>query len=84
MSAEEKLCVKELAAGLGVSAQYVYQMRACGFVMEGLKRYNRTSTVEAAVAWVRENDFRLVQGKGKVERRNDPPSRGFRLRQTSA
>jgi hypothetical protein len=48
----EKLCVKELAAALQVSTKYVYQMRARGFEMQGVKRSCRTATVAAAEAWI--------------------------------
>lgn len=58
------LNVKELAAALGVSAHYVYQMRACGFEMDGLLRTNRKATVNRAVRWIRRKGFRLMNGKG--------------------
>lgn len=58
------LNVKELAAALGVSAHYVYQMRACGFEMDGLLRMNRKATVNRAVRWIRRKGFRLMNGRG--------------------
>ena len=61
------LNVKELASALGVSAHYVYQMRACGFEMDGLLRTNQKATVNRAVRWIRRRRFRLLNGKGMVE-----------------
>lgn len=63
---EQKLCVKELASSLGVSTRYVYEMRRCGFTMEGLLKINRTSTAKEAAKWVIENDFRIVDGFGRI------------------
>jgi hypothetical protein len=62
----EKLCVKELADALEVSTRYVYQMRACGFVMEGFRPHGQTTTVKTAVEWIEKNDFRVVRGVGRV------------------
>lgn len=59
------LRVKELAPALGVSMSFVYQMRACGFVMSGARRDNQTATVAAARKWIEETGFRMVRGRGQ-------------------
>ncbi len=64
------LTIKELAPCLGVSRHYVYQMRACGFVMEGVKHSNQTTTVEAALHWIKETQFRLHDGRGVIKSHN--------------
>lgn len=61
---QDRLCVKELAAALQVGTTFVYQMRACGFQMNGRFRHEQTATVQEAIQWVRDNDFRLVNGRG--------------------
>ena len=66
----DRLCVKELAAAMQVGTHFVYQMRAHGFKMDGL-RGNQTATVAEAVGWIKENDFRLVHGRG-VTRKKSP------------
>ena len=70
---DEKQCVKGLAFDLGVSVRYVYEMRRCGFTMEGLKRCNQTATTRQAVAWIEENDFRMIDGKGLVVQKSANP-----------
>lgn len=65
---EEKLCVKELALSLGVSVRYVYEMRRCGFIMEGFRRCQQTSTVKEAIIWIGQNDFKMVDGVGRVQK----------------
>ena len=62
--AGEAFCVKGLAEALGVSATYVYQMRACGFVMNGVRRSGQTATVKAATEWIQRTGFRMVNGRG--------------------
>jgi hypothetical protein len=62
----EPMSVKELAASLGVSLRFVYQMRACGFLMRGDTRHRQTATPEEARAWIKENDFRLVKSFGVI------------------
>ena len=62
---EQRLCVKELAGSLGVSVRYVYAMRACGFGMEGTP-HNQTTTTKEAVRWIEQNDFKMVDGVGRV------------------
>lgn len=62
----EPLLVKELADALGVSLRFIYQMRACGFPMRGDIRYRQMATVEEARAWIKANNFRLVQSVGVV------------------
>ena len=66
MKIDERLTVKELADALGVSQRYIYQMRRCGFQMDGLKRDSQTTTLLAAVVWIVKNDFRMSNGKGRV------------------
>jgi hypothetical protein len=68
MNPNEKLCVKSLAFELGVSSRYVYEMRRCGFVMEGRRKDNQTATVKEAVVWIEQNDFKMVDGVGKVQK----------------
>ena len=68
----EKLCVKELAASLSVSVKFVYQMRARGFQMTGIKRNNRLASTNSAVAWIVKSNFRLVHGIGVVGEPNHP------------
>jgi hypothetical protein len=63
---EEKLCVKGLASSLGVSVRYVYEMRRCGFHMEGRSKDNQTATNRQAVDWITENDFKICDGVGYV------------------
>ena len=60
-----RLCVKELADGLGVSTRFVYEMRRCGFVMEGV---HQAATLKSAVDWIKANDFRMVRGVGRVQK----------------
>lgn len=65
---ETPLCVKELAAKIGVSTHYVYQMRAAGFPM----RWDTTShcyvtTWHAALRWRETRRFRLVRGRGRLK-----------------
>ena len=60
--------MKELAPLLGVSVRYVYEMRRLGFRMEGVKHCNRVSTLARAVAWIEGNDFRIVDGAGRVQK----------------
>jgi|GEM_PF-6674919 len=60
----EKLCVKALAFELGLSTRFVYEMRRCGFAMEGRSKDNQTATLKQAVDWILENDFRMVDGFG--------------------
>jgi hypothetical protein len=62
----EPLSVKELAASLDVSLRFVYQMRACGFLMRGHTRHRQAATLEEARAWIKENDFRLVKSFGVI------------------
>lgn len=64
----EKLCVKGLAFSLGVSVRYVYEMRRCGFTMEGRRKDNQTATLKEAVQWIVENDFKMVDGVGRVQK----------------
>ena len=64
----DQLCVKELAAALQVSTRYVYEMRRCGFPMEGRHHMNQTATVTAAVQWIENNDFRMVRCCGVVQK----------------
>jgi hypothetical protein len=49
-------------------------MRKCGFRMHGPngRRGNRTVTMADAARWIKENDFRLVNGRGV--KRNTPVS----------
>lgn len=61
---EEKMCVKELAFSLGVSVRYVYEMRRCGFKMDGCANRNQTATIKQAVDWMTENDFKMIHGAG--------------------
>ena len=63
---EEKLCVKELADKLGISVRYVYEMRRCGFKMDGAGRFNQTTSKQRALAWIEENDFHMIDGAGIV------------------
>lgn len=65
---EEKLCVKGLAFSLGVSTRYVYEMRRCGFAMEGRRKDNQTATTKEAVKWIEEQDFKMVDGVGRVQK----------------
>lgn len=62
----EKLCVKALASALGVSSRYVYEMRRCGFQMEGNGHYQQVSTVEVARLWIDTQGFKILNGKGIV------------------
>lgn len=62
----EPLFVKELAVALGVSTRFIYQMRACGFVMEGDVHQRQKATVAEARAWIKENNFRLIKSKGMI------------------
>ena len=64
------LRVKELAPALGVSMSYVYQMRACGFKMEGGSRDNQTASLAAARRWIAETRFRVVKGRGQLKMQN--------------
>lgn len=65
---EAPLCVKELASALGVSAHFVYQMRACGFVMEWDADIRGASATEAgAREWIKATNFRIVKGRGRIE-----------------
>lgn len=66
MKPDEKLVVKELATALQVSCRYVYEMRRCGFAMAGPARDNQTATCQNAVEWIRENDFRIINGYGAI------------------
>lgn len=61
-----RLSVKELAAALGVSKQFVYQMRACGFPMLGHSRHSQRATVGAASKWIKTKNFRLADGRGLI------------------
>ncbi|HUA64330.1 MAG TPA: hypothetical protein VME24_00680 [Alphaproteobacteria bacterium] len=63
----QPLFVKELAAALGVSLRFIYQMRACGFSMHGDTRYRQMATVEEARAWIKANNFRLNKSFGVTE-----------------
>lgn len=64
------LGIKELAAALGYSEHYVYQMHALGFPMlwrtfNGCgDRLYLSATVQDARTWIAANDFRLVNGWG--------------------
>lgn len=62
----DALVVKELAWELGVSDHYVYQMRHCGFKMDGDRRCNQTAKLRHARAWIYEHEFRLVDSLGVV------------------
>lgn len=62
----EPLSVKQLAASLGVSLRFVYQMRARGFPMYGDTRQRQAATPEEARAWIKENNFRLVKSFGVI------------------
>jgi hypothetical protein len=62
----EPLSVKQLAASLGVSPRFVYQMRACGFPMRGETRHRQSATAEEARAWIKANNFRLIRSVGVV------------------
>jgi hypothetical protein len=62
---QDLLCVKCLAPVLGVSVRYVYEMRRCGFEMQGRPGEQRC-TVAEAVAWIEASDFRMVRGRGRV------------------
>ena len=62
---DERLSAKELAAGLGVSIRYVYEMRRCGFAMNGRRRFHQTASLDAAKRWVEKNDFQMVRGFGE-------------------
>ncbi|HEV2320688.1 MAG TPA: hypothetical protein VGV18_13105 [Verrucomicrobiae bacterium] len=73
---EPPLLVKELAASLGVSPRFVYQMRACGFPMRGDTRLRQAATLEEARAWIKANGFRLSSSVGIVERTKGPRPRG--------
>ena len=68
LCASGQLCVKCLAPELGVSVRYVYEMRRLGFVMAGRHRDNQTCTLEEARAWIAENGFRMVRGRGEVRK----------------
>ena len=48
----EAQCVKELAGSLGVSAHFVYQMRACGFTMRWDARLRTTVVGKVRNAWM--------------------------------
>ena len=62
------LCVKELAAALGVSAHFVYQMRACGFAMEWSAELRcQAASESSAREWIKTADFRIVNGRGRVK-----------------
>ena len=58
------LCVKELAWELKVSPRYVYEMRRCGFAMDGPSKDFTVATVEAAREWIRAKKFRILNGYG--------------------
>lgn len=67
---DAQLTVKELSAALGVSAHFVYQMRACGFPMAerlldgyGLRPV-LTATIAEAEAWIEANNFHLIHANG--------------------
>jgi hypothetical protein len=62
----EPLPVKQLAASLGVSLRFVYQMRARGFPMRGGTRHRQAATPEEARAWIEANDFRLINSVGVI------------------
>lgn len=53
----EQLNVKQLAAALGKHTSYVYRMRQVGFKMPG-----GTCTVGYAYAWIRDHQFKLIDG----------------------
>jgi hypothetical protein len=60
------LSVKQLAASLGVSPRFIYQMRACGFPMNGDTLNRQAATLDEARAWIKTHNFRLVRGEGIV------------------
>ena len=63
----ERLVVKELADAMHVSTRYVYEMRRCGFRMDGVRFHNKTATLIDGVAWVIRTNFRIVDGVGVVD-----------------
>ena len=65
MEQPEAFTVKELAPRLGVSVRYVYEMRRLGFEMSGPTHCNRSCSMQQAVDWIRANDFRITNGRGK-------------------
>lgn len=71
LDAQVALPIKELAAELGVSEHYVYQMRACGFPMVrrtlpgcGGKLF-LTATEADAREWIEANNFHLTHDGGR-------------------
>lgn len=60
----EPLTVKQLAASIGVSPRFVYQMRLCGFPMSGDTHNRQMATLEEARAWIKANNFRLIKSVG--------------------
>ncbi len=66
MNPDEQLCVKALAAEMRVSTRFIYQMRACGFKMDGPFRRAQTASVRQAAKWIRARDFRLLNGTGVI------------------
>lgn len=60
--------VKELAGTLGVSAHFVYQMRACGFRMTWDYTSHCSLATEAeARSWLRRKCFRVIKGRGVIK-----------------
>jgi hypothetical protein len=73
-----RLLVKELAASLGVSPRFVYQMRACGFPMRGDSRLRQAATLEEARAWIKAHNFRLSSSIGIIDKTKRSRPRGKR------
>ncbi|HEV2455536.1 MAG TPA: hypothetical protein VGY98_14825 [Verrucomicrobiae bacterium] len=68
---DEPLLVKQLAAALGVSLRFVYQMRACGFRMRGHTRRRQMATLKQARAWIKTRQFRLVNSVGLIDKKSE-------------
>lgn len=62
--APSDLRVKELAPAIGKTVRYVYEMRRCGFRMNGCGRYNQECTVKEAKDWILKTGFRIIHGRG--------------------
>ena len=61
-------CVKELAATLGVSTHFVYQMRARGFEMrwDHVSRCTVSTPAEAR-SWLQKTRFTVRRGRGVIK-----------------
>ncbi|HEX3625120.1 MAG TPA: hypothetical protein VH280_06830 [Verrucomicrobiae bacterium] len=69
---QTRLLIKELAEALGVSTRFIYVMRARGFPMRGDTHQRQMATVAEASAWIRANNFRIINGTGVIDRRRTP------------